>query len=68
VSKARNNAFLQTLKAQRARPPSQQSTFEGWRAGSGPGVAGYHTGAKKEWEKAPKVSYIEGRGRVVAYG
>ena len=68
ADKYRNNAFLQTLKAQRARPPSQQTSLRGWQPATGPGKPGYDTGIKKNWNDAPKVHYIEGRGRVVAWG
>lgn len=68
VDRFKNNAFLQTLRSSRARPPSQQTSLRGWQPATGPGKPGYHTGAKKNWNDAPKVRYIEGRGRVVAWG
>ncbi len=63
-----NNAFLATLRAQKARPPSQQDTLRGWKDADGPGEEGYHTGRKTAWNSGPKVKVIEGRGRVAVYG
>ncbi|GMH62491.1 hypothetical protein TrRE_jg6128 [Triparma retinervis] len=68
VNRLKNNAFLATLKAARKGPPESHSSFQDWRPGTGPGREGYDTGAKKEWAKAPRVQYVEGRGRVVAMG
>ncbi|GMI17626.1 hypothetical protein TrLO_g4447 [Triparma laevis f. longispina] len=62
--KFKNNSFLQILREQRARPPDQQTSLKGWNEPKGPGVAGYHTGAKKSWNDAPRMQYIEGRGMV----
>jgi hypothetical protein len=65
AEKFRENAFLQTLKAQQAKPPSQQDSLKGWTDPKGPGREGYHVGIKKDWGDAPRVMNVPGRGRVV---
>jgi len=69
----KNNAFLNTLKAQKARPPSQQTSLQGWRPSTGPGNPamynnGYFTGDKKDWADAPKMRYPPGSVKVLPRG
>jgi len=69
----KNNAFLATLKAQKARPPSQQTSLQDWRPSTGPGnpamfKGGYFTGDKKDWKDAPRRRQPEGSVKVMAGG
>lgn len=67
AAKFKENAFLQTLKAQKKKPPSEQDSLKGWIEPDGPGREGYHRGTKKGWDDTPKVMNLPGRGRVVVH-